>query len=182
MAGTTTTAPAQAGAVAASGDGVLRLADIGLEAPTRLLADFGLELVQVPDGQPIPGSYWGECEAGLIGSTVHARADTPVHSLLHELAHWLCMDAERRATVDTDACGSDTEEHAVCYLQALLAPTVPGYSRARLFADMDAWGYHFIQGSAAAWFDTDSDDALAYLRTHGLVDAAGAYTGGRRQH
>lgn len=161
---------------------VLRCAALNASALEAWVAARGMQLHWVAADTAIPGSYWGDEEAGLIGDRLHVRPDTPVHSLLHELAHWLCMDAERRATVDTDACGSDTEEHAVCYLQALLAPTVPGYSRARLFADMDAWGYHFIQGSAAAWFDTDSDDALAYLRTHGLVDAAGAYTGGRRQH
>jgi|TARA_R110000822_G_scaffold1531_3_gene6967 hypothetical protein len=161
---------------------VLRCAALKASALEVWVAARGMQLHWVAADTTIPGSYWGDEEAGLIGDRLHVRPDTPVHSLLHELAHWLCMDAERRATVDTDACGSDTEEHAVCYLQALLAPTVPGYSRARLFADMDAWGYHFIQGSAAAWFDTDSDDALAYLRTHGLVDAAGAYTGGRRQH
>ena len=161
---------------------VLRCAALNPSALDAWVAARGMQLNWVAADTAIPGSYWGDEEGGLIGDRLHVRPDTPVHSLLHELAHWLCMDAERRATVDTDACGSDTEEHAVCYLQALLAPTVPGYSRARLFADMDAWGYHFIQGSAAAWFDTDSDDALAYLRTHGLVDAAGAYTGGRRQH
>ena len=161
---------------------MLRCNALDAIALAQWVAARGMQLHWVAADTTIPGSYWGDEEAGLIGDRLHVRPDTPVHSLLHELAHWLCMDAERRAKVDTDACGSDTEEHAVCYLQALLAPTVPGYSRARLFADMDAWGYHFIQGSAAAWFDTDSDDALAYLRTHGLVDAAGAYTGGRRQH
>ena len=76
---------------------MLRLADIGFDAPDRLLAGLGLVLSRVPDGEPIPGSYWGECEAGLIGSTVFARADTPVHSLLHEAGHLLVMPPERRA-------------------------------------------------------------------------------------
>ncbi|MGH8165044.1 MAG: hypothetical protein ACREP1_12000, partial [Rhodanobacteraceae bacterium] len=38
---------------------VLRLADIGLEAPRALLAQHGLELVRVEDDSPIPGSFWG---------------------------------------------------------------------------------------------------------------------------
>lgn len=169
MAGTITTAPAQAGAVAASGDGVLRLADIGLQAPTRLLADFGLELVQVPDGQPIPGSYWGENEAGLIGCNVFARADTPVHSLLHEACHLIVMPPERRARVHTDATDSVAEEDATCCLQILLADRLPGVGRDRLMADMDAWGYSFRLGSARAWFENDAEDARAFLASRGLL-------------
>ena len=48
---------------------MLRLADIGLAAPAALLARYGLTLQQVPDGEPIPGSFWGDEEAGIIGST-----------------------------------------------------------------------------------------------------------------
>ena len=94
------------------------------------------------------------------------RADTPVHSALHEACHYLLMDDARRATLERDAGGTDTEENAVCYLQCLLAAHLPGYSRARMFADMDAWGYHFILGSAAAWFAADSDDAVDWLQRH----------------
>lgn len=169
MAGTSTTAPAQAGAVAASGGDVLRLAEIGLEAPARLLAEFGLELVPVPDGQPIPGSYWGENEAGLIGSTVYARADTPVHSLLHEACHLIVMPPERRARVHTDATDSVAEEDAACCLQILLADRLPGVGRDRLMADMDAWGYSFRLGSARAWFENDAEDARAFLAARALV-------------
>src|SRR5690606_34694469 len=43
---------------------VLVLADIGFDAPAALLARFGLALARVADGEPIPGSYWGESEAG----------------------------------------------------------------------------------------------------------------------
>lgn len=135
------------------------------------LACFGLAPVWVDAGAEIPGSYWGDPEAGLIGNGLYLRRDTPVHSLLHETCHYICMDAERRARLHTDACGSDTEENAVCYLQALLADSLPGYSRARLFADMDAWGYHFLLGSAQAWFERDSEDARAWLRREGLTDA-----------
>jgi hypothetical protein len=55
----------------------------------------------------------------------------------------------------------------------LLADALPGFGRARMFADMDAWGYSFRLGSARAWFEHDADDALEWLRQHGLVDAAG---------
>jgi hypothetical protein len=49
-------------------------------------------------------------EAGLWCDAVHARADTPVHSLLHEASHALCMGGERRAVLDTDAGGDFAEE------------------------------------------------------------------------
>ncbi|MEW6166911.1 MAG: hypothetical protein AB1651_04345 [Pseudomonadota bacterium] len=138
------------------------------------VAAQGMRLHWIAGGAAIPGSYWGEPEAGLHGDSLFVRADTPVHSALHELCHWLCMDPARRAALHTDAGGSDVEEHAVCYLQCLLADTLPGYSRERCFADMDAWGYSFILGSAAAWFEHDSEDARAFLRQRGLLDAVGS--------
>lgn len=138
-------------------------------ALASLLAPLGLSLVWVADAQEIPGSYWGECEAGLIGNALQLRADTPVHSALHEACHWLLADAARRATLHTDAGGTDTEENAVCYLQCLLADRLAGYSQARCFADMDAWGYSFILGSAAVWFSGDSDDAQRFLQARGWL-------------
>ena len=42
-------------------------------------------------GEPIPGSFWGDEEAGIIGNTVYARDDTPVHSLLHEAGHLIVL-------------------------------------------------------------------------------------------
>ena len=152
-----------------SGD-VLRLSDIGFDAPAALLARYGLALVRVADGEPIPGSYWGECEAGLIGETVHARADTPVHSLLHEAAHLIVLDPERRAGVHTDATDSIEEEDAVCVLQSLLGDALPGVGGARVLADMDAWGYTFRLGSAAAYVSQDAGDAWSWLAARGLVD------------
>lgn len=147
------------------GGDVLRLADIGFEAPTALLAQHGLDLVRVADGAPIPGSYWGEPEAGVIASRVYARADTPLHSLLHEACHLLVVDPARRATIHTDASDSNEEEDATCYLQILLADTLPGFGRARALADMDAWGYSFRLGSAQAWFEQDAEDARAFLES-----------------
>ena len=64
------------------------------------------------------------------------------------------------------------EEDAACYLQILLADHLPGVGRDRLMADMDAWGYSFRLGSARAWFETDAEDARAFLAERGLVAGA----------
>jgi len=146
-------------------------------AVTRLLAGYGLTPQLLAHGAVIPGSYWGESEAGLRGNTLFARLDTPLHSLLHEAAHYVCMSAQRRAQLDRDAGGDDAEEGAVCYLQVLLADALPGVARERLFADMDEWGYSFRLGGAAAWFAQDALDERVWLQQHGIIDAAGALTG-----
>ena len=151
---------------------VLTLAEAGFADAEALLAGFGLTLVRVADGAPIPGSYWGEREAGIIGSTVYARADTPLHSLLHEAGHLIVLPPERRAQVHTDATDSVAEEDAVCVLQALLADALPGAGRARVLADMDAWGYTFRLGSAAAYVERDAEHAWRWLQARGLVDHA----------
>ena len=155
---------------------VLALADIGFDAPRALLARYGLALVRVADFDPIPGSYWGETEAGIIGSSVYARADTPVHSLLHEAGHLIVLPPERRAGVHTDATDSVPEEDAVCVLQGLLGDALPGVGRERVWADMDAWGYTFRLGSARAYVERDADDAWRWLHAHGLIDERGALT------
>lgn len=124
----------------------------------------------VPEGARIPGSHWGEPEAGLIGNRLYVRADTPVHSALHEACHFICMDDARRAELHTDAGGEVAEENAVCYLQVLLADHLPGMGRSRMFADMDAWGYSFRLGSSRAWFMHDAADAHAWLIKHQLID------------
>jgi len=138
-----------------------------------LLQLYGLQLEIVADGVTIPGSYWGEREAGLISNTLYVRADTPVHSALHEACHYICMDDNRRAALHTDAKGDDIEEVGVCYLQAVLAGLLQGYSPAQLFSDMDAWGYTFLLGSAQAWFEHDAEDGRAWLIQHGLINQAG---------
>jgi len=144
-----------------------------LDALASLLARYGLEVVTVPGGAPIPGSFWGEPEAGLIGAQLFVRDDTPLHSALHEACHWICMDSRRRASLHTDAGGGYDEENAVCYLQILLADQIPGAGRARLMQDMDAWGYSFRLGSTRAWFEQDAEDARTWLQRHGLIDAHG---------
>lgn len=148
---------------------VLRLRDIGFDAPRALLAGYGLTLNAVDDGAAIPGSFWGDDEAGIIGHDVYVRDDTPVHSLLHEAGHLIVLPAERRAAVHTNATDSVEEEDATCYLQIVLADALPGVGRDRLMADMDAWGYTFRLGSARAWFEHDADDARAWLHARGLL-------------
>ncbi len=152
---------------------VLRCADTDRDSLERLLARYGLSVEVVPDAQPIPGSYWGDSEAGLVGSRLLLRADTPLHSALHEACHYVCMDPARRNGLDTDAGGDYDEENAVCYLQILLADEIAGFGRARMFADMDRWGYSFRLGSARAWFENDAEDAVAWLRREGLIDRNG---------
>jgi hypothetical protein len=151
---------------------MLTLAHIDFDATAALLARYGLALHRISDGEAIPGSYWGECEAGLIGHNVYARGDTPVHSLLHEAAHLIVLPPERRAQVHTDATDSIEEEDAVCVLQALLGDALPGVGRERVLADMDGWGYTFRLGSAKAYFERDSDSAWEWLRVRGLADPA----------
>ena len=148
---------------------MLTLAHLGFDAPRALLAAYGLEVAEVGAGAPIPGSYWGECEAGLVGGTVYARADTPVHSLLHEAGHLIVLPPARRAAVHTDATDCQHEEDAVCVLQALLGDALPGVGRERVWADMDAWGYTFRLGSARAYFEGDADAAFALLRERGVI-------------
>lgn len=156
---------------------VRRLEDPALVAAvTRLVERFGLALRLHPHGSPLPGSYWGEPEAGLTGGVLHVRTDTPLHSALHEACHYVCMAPGRRAGLDTDAGGDYDEENAVCRLQILLSGELPGTGPAAMCADMDAWGYTFRLGSAARWYAEESADALAWLVREGIVDATGRPT------
>ena len=155
---------------------MLRLGDSDPGSIKRLLLRFGLELRTVGPAEEIPGSFWGESEAGLRGGTLLVRHDTPVHSLLHEAAHWICMSPERRTGLDTDAGGDFAEENAVCYLQIVLAGHVPGFGRERSMADMDEWGYTFRLGSARAWFEGDAGDARQWLEEAAIINAGGEPT------
>lgn len=155
---------------------MLNVEDCDGNALAALLKRFGLGLNRVGSGEPIPGSYWGDREAGLSGLLVSARPDTPVHSMLHEACHAICMDPERRDGLDTDAGGDYDEENAVCYLQIVLADEIRGMGRDRMMADMDAWGYTFRLGSAKAWFENDAEDARRWLVEHGLLTAQGRPT------
>ena len=162
---------ASSAARAAPACGILTLGDIDVAQVRALLARHGLGLVRVGDGAAIPGSYWGAPEAGVIAHEVFARADTPVHSLLHEACHLIVAPAHRRALIHTDASDSQAEEDAACYLQVLLADELGGVGRTRLMADMDTWGYSFRLGSARAWFERDADDSRAWLAARDLLPA-----------
>ncbi len=150
--------------------GVLRLRDFDTAVIAALLERLGLRLCSCPEKTPIPGSFWGDDEAGLHGDTLHARPDTPLHSILHEACHYVCVDPARRAELNTNAGSDDAEESAVCYLQILLADELAQMGRARMFADMDAWGYSFRLGSSRAWFEQDAADARDWLLEHDLID------------
>ena len=145
-----------------------------------LLARYGLALQIIERPLPIPGSYWGESEAGLIGDHLYARHDTPVHSILHEGCHYVCMSPDRREPLHTDAGGNDLEENGVCYLQLILADELAGFDRSRMFSDMDAWGYSFRLGSARAWFEKDADDAREWLIAERLITPSGKPTWKKR--
>lgn len=149
---------------------VMPLSQLPAGALEALLVPYGLVIEMQREGA-IAGSYWGESEAGLIANRLIVRPDTPVHSALHEACHWICADSARRASVHTDAGGTDLEECGVCYLQILLAGKLAGYSRDRMLADMDDWGYSFRLGNARAWFENDAADALDWLSRRGVLPA-----------
>ena len=155
---------------------VIRYATFDQDALAALLSRYGLILETTPEGRAIPGSYWGDEEAGLLGNRLMARADTPVHSILHETCHYICMDGARRSALHTDASGDYDEENAVCYLQIVLADVLPGFGSERMFRDMDAWQYSFRLGSARAWFEQDAEDARHWLNRHGLLGTDGTPT------
>ncbi len=154
---------------------VLRLADLSASDLEAVLGPYGLELHYVALHQTIPGSYWGECEAGLIENRLYLRLDTPIHSALHEACHFICMDDARKQALHTDAGGDFEEENAVNYLEILLGTTLAGVGFERITADMDTWGYTFRLGSARAWFEQDADEARGWLENRGLLVAFEAF-------
>jgi hypothetical protein len=149
---------------------VLLLREINFANVATLLARFDLHLHLVADDASIPGSYWGEPEAGIVGNTVYVRNDTPVHSLLHEAAHLMVLEPAHRAGVHTNATDSIEEEDAVCVLQSLLGDVLPGVGATRVLSDMDAWGYTFRLGNARAYVENDAETAWQWLAARGIVD------------
>jgi hypothetical protein len=152
---------------------ILTIADVSQSVVGELLGRYGISLELQRDEEAITGSYWGDSEAGVVGRTVFVRRDTPVHSLLHEACHIVCMSEQRRAILDKDAGGDDLEESAVCYLQVVLGDELPGVGRDRLMADMDAWGYSFRLGDTRSWFERDAEDARNWLIDKGLLTGDG---------
>lgn len=155
---------------------VITCAEIELSELKSLLQRFQMELIEISADETIPGSFWGDSEAGLVDNRLLIRPDTPLHSALHEACHFICMDQGRRDGLHTDAGGDYDEENGVCYLQILLSDHINGIDRQRMMADMDAWGYSFRLGSAERWFHEDADDAHNWLRHHGLIDEHSAVT------
>jgi len=151
---------------------VQKVGGIDRDSITNLLERFGLSVEWVADDAPITASFWGDPEAGIAGHRVYIRADTPVHSMLHEVSHIICMTSDRREQLDRDAGGDDLEESAVCYLQIVLADYLHGVGRERLMRDMNSWGYSFRLGSTERWFAQDAEDARAWLRAHQLLTSA----------
>mgnify|MGYP006883089950 FL=1 len=150
---------------------VLRLSDIEHDGLIHLLGRYQLTLAIVEE-LDIPGSFWGDEEAGLIGQQLYARLDTPLHSILHEGCHYICMDGARRSQLHTNAEGDYDEENAVCYLQILLADDLAEMGRSRMMVDMDRWGYSFRLGSTRAWFEQDAEDARQWLLDHRLLQSS----------
>ena len=149
---------------------VLLCKQINLDNLQSLLSRYALTVHQIADDKDIPGSFWQAPEAGLIQNILYIRGDTPVHSALHEACHYVCMDQPRRETLHTDAGGRTAiEEDSTCYLQILLADSLPEMTRKRMFSDMDEWGYSFRLGSAKAWFEQDAEDAREWLTRHGVI-------------
>lgn len=150
---------------------VLTCADIELDDLRALLEKFNLKTSIVDPGADIPGSWFGDSEAGIIKNTLYIRMDTPVHSALHESCHYICMDEQRRQHLHTNAEGGYDEENGVCYMQILLSDYIPGLGQQRIFNDMDEWGYTFRLGSSRAWFENDAEDAKQWLLNHKLIDS-----------
>ena len=148
---------------------MLLISDLSLNSVAELLGKFKVSVDLIPDDATINGSYWGEPEAGVVGHRVFVRRDTPVHSLLHETCHIVCMTPERRHKLTGNAGSDDIEECVVCFLQIVLADELPGAGKERLMQDMDDWGYSFRLGSTRRWFDEDAEDAEVWLRTRGLL-------------
>ena len=146
------------------------MADLPAQALQNLLSPYSIQIELVPNNNAIPGSFWGDSEAGIIKNKLYVRPETPVHSALHEACHYICLDTDRRNNLDTDAGGDYDEENAVCYLQILLGAKLPGCSADTLMKNMDSWGYSFRLGSASAWFHEDAEDAQQWLLKEQLID------------
>lgn len=149
---------------------IINCSTLPQNALEELLKPYQLNIKMVKNDMDIPGSFWGDSEAGLIAQTLYLQENTPVHSALHEACHFICMDNSRRADLDTNAGGDYDEENAVCYLQLLLSEHLHGYSQHQQFLDMDNWGYTFRLGSAKRWFNEDASDAKQWLIDKKLIN------------
>lgn len=156
---------------------MLTVANLPAQALQNLLHIYSIQVKSVANYEAVPGSFWGDSEAGLIKNSLYVRPETPVHSALHEACHYICLDPVRRNDLNTDAGGDYDEENAVCYLQILLAAKLSGCSADIIIRDMDSWGYTFRLGSALAWFQNDAEDAQQWLLKEQLIDQDNLPTG-----
>lgn len=136
----------------------------------NIVTPYQLTVITIADDDILPGSFWGDPEAGLIGNRLYIRPTTPVQSALHEACHFICMDEARRSDLHTDAGGGYDEENSVCYLQIILAKQLAQMGAYRMMQDMDRWGYTFRLGSAQKWFEEDAQEARNWLIHHGVLD------------
>ena len=150
---------------------ITHCADLPKDSLNNLLSRYQLIIHWVKNFDNIPGSFWGESEAGLIENKLYIQDITPVHSALHEACHYICMDKARREQLDTNAGGDYDEENAVCYLQLLLSNYLDGYNQEKHLQDMDNWGYSFRLGSAKSWFEQDACDAKQWLIDKNLINS-----------
>ena len=65
--------------MSAAVDDVLRVGNDAHPSLTQLTRRYGVELVACAPDDSLPGSYWGESEAGLRGNSLYVRPDTPLH-------------------------------------------------------------------------------------------------------
>ncbi|MFK7816529.1 MAG: hypothetical protein AB8B92_09340 [Gammaproteobacteria bacterium] len=140
------------------------------ESVKNLLNHYGIKVNHFDNHTDIPHSFWGNPEAGRLRDQLFIRGDTPIHSVLHEACHYICMPAEQRSAMLVDAKGTAEEENATCYLQILLAGHIVGYSRTQILKDMDDWGYSFRLGSAFAWFTQDAQDTQTWLINKQIIN------------
>ena len=151
---------------------VLSCKEIKIAELKLLLGRFSIQLHLVNDSEPIPGSWFGDPEAGIINNNLYIRNDTPVHSALHESCHYICMSPDRRKNLHTNAGGDYDEENGVCYLSILLSEQIDSFGRERMFKDMDEWGYTFRLGSSQLWFEEDAEEAKHWLINHNIINSA----------
>ena len=149
---------------------VLCCGEIKLVELASLLGKFSIQLHLIEDSKEIPGSWFGDPEAGIINNNLYIRNDTPVHSALHESCHYVCMSPDRRENLHTNAGGDYDEENAVCYLSILLSEYINSFGQERMLNDMDEWGYTFRLGSSKAWFEGDAEDAKELLIKYKIID------------
>lgn len=141
-----------------------------------LLNHYGIKVNCFDNHTDIPHSFWGNPEAGRLNEQLYIRGDTPIHSVLHEACHYICMPAVQRAVELADAKGTVDEENATCYLQIILAEHIGGYSRTQILKDMDDWGYSFRLGSAYAWFTRDAHETKQWLINKQIINQQEAPT------